>query len=242
VKTAAADLPADAEHSFERGEHVSRKAQTTPNLRTVADRVGLAPCSVSSVLNNAPAARAIPQATKDRIFRAAADLNYRPNLWARSLRTKRTRMVAALAPDFGLPAAARVMAAAQEQLHRRGYLLVLARLDSADTTPAQTYFQQRGIEGVIAIDTAVSKIPELPTASIELTALSHSATSDESAQSWLSALGRAAADSVISQIESKTLVEPKNIQPKRPSYFDGASVNRMPANETVPDQFATYGD
>jgi DNA-binding LacI/PurR family transcriptional regulator len=221
---------------------MSRKRQTTPNLRTVADRVGLAPCSVSSVLNNAPAARAIPQATKDRIFRAAADLNYRPNFWARSLRTKRTRMVAALASDFGLPAAARVVAAAQERLHRRGYLLVLARLDSTDTTPAQTYFQQRGIEGVIAVDAAVSKIPELPMAAVDLTALTYSVTSDESAQSWLSALGRSAADSVISQIESRTSLEPKNIQPKRPPYFDAASVNRMPANETVPDQFATYGD
>jgi DNA-binding LacI/PurR family transcriptional regulator len=39
---------------------------------------------------------AIPQRTKDRVFRAAAELNYRPNLWARSLRTKRTRMVAAI--------------------------------------------------------------------------------------------------------------------------------------------------
>ena len=95
---------------------MSPRKQTAPNLRAVAERVGLAPCSVSSVLNNAPAARAIPQSTKERIFQAAAELNYRPNFWARSLRTKRTRMVAAITPDFGYPAAARVIAAAQERL------------------------------------------------------------------------------------------------------------------------------
>ncbi|MGC2450348.1 MAG: LacI family DNA-binding transcriptional regulator [Candidatus Sulfotelmatobacter sp.] len=222
---------------------MSRETQTTPNLRTVADRVGLAPCSVSSVLNNAPAARAIPQATKDRIFQAAAELNYRPNLWARSLRTKRTRMVAVVAPDFGLPTAARVVAAAQERLHREGYLLVLARLDSADSTPAQTYFQQRGIEGVIAIDSTISRIPELPTAAIDLTALTYSTTSDDSAESWLSALGRSAADSVISQIESKTPVEPKRAEPKRPAtYLGSASMHRLGGDEGMQNHFATYGD
>ncbi len=58
------------------------------NLRTVAARVGLAPCSVSAVLNSTPASFSIPQHTKDRVFRAAAELNYQPNFSARSLRTK----------------------------------------------------------------------------------------------------------------------------------------------------------
>jgi len=59
----------------------------TVTLRTVAEKVGLAPCSVSAVLNNSPAAAAIPQRTKNRILRAARQLNYRPNFSARSLRT-----------------------------------------------------------------------------------------------------------------------------------------------------------
>ena len=41
------------------------------NLKTVAARVGLAPCSVSAILNDTKAARAIPQKTKDRVYRAA---------------------------------------------------------------------------------------------------------------------------------------------------------------------------
>ena len=83
------------------------------NLKAVAARVGLAPCSVSAILNHTEAARAIPQATKDRVYRAAAELNYRPNFLARCLRTKRTRMVAVLAPGLDRSAVARVVAAAQ---------------------------------------------------------------------------------------------------------------------------------
>jgi DNA-binding LacI/PurR family transcriptional regulator len=123
------------------------------SLRTVAERVGLAPCSVSAVLNNTPASWAIPQRTKERVFRAAGKLNYRPNLWARSLRTKRTRLVAAITSDIGRAPVARVVAGVQSFLQRRGYMLALGAFDCAsewNTIPVQ--LQQRGIEGVIAID------------------------------------------------------------------------------------------
>ena len=101
------------------------------SLRTVAERVGLATCSVSAVLNNTPASRAIPQHTKERVFRAAGELNYRPNLWARSLRTKRTRLVAVVTNDIGRSPVARVIAGVQKFLHKRGYLLALAVFDCA---------------------------------------------------------------------------------------------------------------
>jgi DNA-binding LacI/PurR family transcriptional regulator len=104
-----------------------KKAVVT--LRTVADRVGLAPCSVSAILNDTPSSKAIPQHTKNRVLRAVAALNYRPNLWARSLRTKRTRLIAAITSDIGLAAVARVLAGVQTRLHRRGYMLVLGAME-----------------------------------------------------------------------------------------------------------------
>lgn len=198
---------------------MSRRKQTAPNLRAVAERVGLAPCSVSSVLNNAPAAKAIPQSTKERIFRAAAELNYRPNLWARSLRTKRTRMVAAITPDFGYPAVARVIASAQERLQRKGYLLILARLDSADTPYAHAQFQQRGIEGVIAVEAALPPELDLPIATVDLTGLAPLDFAEESVQSWLSELGISAAESVMRNIETGASPGLLPVEPKiRPSF------------------------
>src|SRR5579872_4900644 len=104
------------------------------NLRTLAERVGLAPCSVSAILNKTPASQAIPQTTKDRVARAAAELNYRPNLWARSLRTRRTRMVAVVAPDFGRGAVAKIIAGAQSRLHKKGYMLALTTITGADAS------------------------------------------------------------------------------------------------------------
>jgi LacI family transcriptional regulator len=166
------------------------------NLKAVAARVGLAPCSVSAILNHTEAARAIPQATKDRVYRAAAELNYRPNLLARSLRTKRTRMVAVLAPGLGRPGVAHVVAAAQRRLQESGYLLVLAASDDGDRMCAQ--FQPRGIEGVISIEAEVPAQPNLPVASVHL-----GYGTPDPIETWLHELGEAAAETIMRQIENQ---------------------------------------
>lgn len=173
------------------------------NLKTVADAVGLAPCSVSAVLNNTPASRAIPQSTKKRIFHAAQELNYRPNLWARSLRTKRTRMIAAIAPDFGHAPVAQVVAGIQTSLQEVGYLLVLGSVDVSDSTQLCAQLQQRGIEGMIAIDHVIPRSLGLPTAVIELGFDTFSEPSTETLRAWLAGVGESAAEAIVEQIENQ---------------------------------------
>jgi Bacterial regulatory proteins, lacI family len=179
------------------------KRNQSANLRTVADRVGLAPCSVSAVLNDTPAAKAIPQSTKDRVFRAAAELNYRPNHWARSLRTKRTKMVAALATDFGHAQVAQVIAGLHRRLHENGYVLVLGSSDFGDVQHFRSQFQQRGIEGVIAIDVAIPCQLELPVASVDVGYLRRAEPLAENLRGWLTSVGRAAAETIMGQIEGE---------------------------------------
>ena len=190
-------------------------SRSNVNLKTVADRVGLAPCSISAVLNNTAASRSIPQVTKERIFRAATELNYRPNLWARSLRTRRTRMAAVIARDFGHPAVAKVVAAAQRRLQHRGYLLVMETLSPDDTGRFQLHLQQRGIEGVIAIDAAVRQEEDFPVAEVDLSCLNSSEMIGNGISSWLQDLGSSAAETVMGAIEAK--LPEATIQTKIPS-------------------------
>ena len=98
-------------------------------LRTVAEHVGLAPCSVSAILNNSLAAEAIPSHTKHRVLQAAKQLNYRPNLAARSLRTRRSYLAALVAPDLGHPRTACIIAGVEGFLREKGYLLVTTTWD-----------------------------------------------------------------------------------------------------------------
>jgi hypothetical protein len=197
-----------------------REKQKPVNLRTVAERVGLAACSVSAILNNTPAAQAIPQSTRERVFRAAAELNYRPNLWARSLRTRRTRMVAVVASDFGHQDVARVIAGLQSRLHRKDYLLALATPEFGEPHHVSA-FQQRGIEGIIAINTLVPEQVDLPVASVEVGDLIELESSMELTSHWLARLGESAAETIIQQIEQESSARRTYVEAKLPrAYFD----------------------
>jgi DNA-binding LacI/PurR family transcriptional regulator len=70
-------------------------------LKAVAERVGLAAGTVSSILNRAPQASSLPQGTKDRVFAAARELNYQPNLLARALRMGKTPSAGASGRELG---------------------------------------------------------------------------------------------------------------------------------------------
>ena len=173
----------------------------TVTLKTVAERVGLAPCSVSAILNHTEAARAIPQHTKDRVYRAASELNYCPNHWARSLRTRQTRMVAAIATGLGRPAVAHMVAAAQQRLHREGYLLVLITSGTEDGNRFCGYLQQRGIEGLISVDVNAPGQLSLPVVYVSVDCVPFEDSSTPSMRKWLLELGEAAAATIIGQIE-----------------------------------------
>jgi DNA-binding LacI/PurR family transcriptional regulator len=196
------------------------------NLKTVAARVGLAPCSVSAVLNNTAAARAIPQKTKDRVYRAAAELNYRPNILARSLRTKRTRMVAVIAPSLGRSGVARVVAAAQHRLHQSGYLLVLANYDGGDPNQLCAQLQQRGIEGLISIEANLPAQMNMPVASVDLGYKTSAIPVSDQTQVWLPELGNAAAEAIMRQIENEDSSQRLQIRAMPPAYVDLQNMDR----------------
>src|SRR5260370_36857373 len=77
------------------------RSEAKVTLKTIAQHLGLTPGTVSAALNNSPAARSIPEHTKNRIIEAAQALNYRPNFFARSLRLKRTYTIALIAEEIG---------------------------------------------------------------------------------------------------------------------------------------------
>ena len=188
------------------------------SLKMVAEHVGLAPCSVSAILNNTEASRAIPQVTKERVYRAATELNYRPNLWARSLRTKETRTVAVIVPDLGRAAVAKVVAAAQRRLHRDGYMLVLITSDFEDANRLSIQLQQRGIEGVISILADIPPQLDLPVTGLSDGMGAWDGLAEDMNTPFLE-LGTSAAESVIRQIANPETPQRVKIGFKMPAAF-----------------------
>ena len=91
-------------------------------IRDVAKESGFSSTTVSIVLNNAPLARYIPATTKKRIERAAKKLGYRPNLFARSLRSKRSHTVGVMVFDMTDPFCTLVLRGIENTLYQSSYL------------------------------------------------------------------------------------------------------------------------
>lgn len=137
-------------------------------LREVAERVGLAPGTVSAVLNDAPSARAIPEHTRQRIQAAAQELNYRPNFLARSLRKKRTYTVGLLIEEIGDAYGSMVISGVEGYLRKHNYffLTVIHRHDASMLRDHSQLLLERGVEGFITVDTSLQEPLPLPTVSV----------------------------------------------------------------------------
>ena len=150
------------------GKKQGVKKSGTVTLRAVAQHVGLTPGTVSSVLNDAPAAKAIPQHTKNRIFAAAHELNYRPNFFARSLRKKRTYTIGVIAEEIGDAYGSMVISGIEAHLREKNYffLTVVHRHDPQLLEQYSSMLLARGVEGIITVDTSLKQTPALPTVAV----------------------------------------------------------------------------
>jgi DNA-binding LacI/PurR family transcriptional regulator len=141
---------------------------TVITLKAVAEHVGLTPGTVSAVLNDSPSARSIPQDTKNRIHAAAKELNYRPNFFARTLRNKRTYTIGVITEEIGDSYGSMVISGIEGHLRKMDYffLTVVHRHDQNLLNQYSQLLQQRGVEGIITVDTTVHEAPSLPTVAV----------------------------------------------------------------------------
>ncbi len=137
-------------------------------LKAVAQHIGLTPGTVSAVLNDSPSARSIPQETKNRIHAAAKELNYRPNFFARTLRNKRTYTIGVIAEEIGDSYSSAIISGIEQYLRKRDYffLTVVHRHDPELLNRYSQLLSERGVEGIITVDTTVHEEPVLPTVAV----------------------------------------------------------------------------
>jgi LacI family transcriptional regulator len=141
---------------------------TSISLKELAAHLGLSSATVSLVINRSPAAKSIPSSTQERVRQAARELNYRPNLMARSLRQKRSFTIGVIVPEVSEGYAALVLSGIEDYLLQEGYFYFVVshrhRGDLIDEYPV--LLQQRAVEGMIAVDTVLTESSVLPTVAI----------------------------------------------------------------------------
>jgi LacI family transcriptional regulator len=170
--TSAGSRPSVSENFFRRAvktlKHKKDSKESVVTLKNVAKHVGLTPGTVSAVLNNSAASRSIPEITRQRILAAARELNYRPNMLARSLRVQRTFTIGVILQEIGDAYGSTVVSGIEEFLSERDFFF-LTVAHRHDKRLLQTYSDlliSRGVEGFITVDTSISEKPALPTVAI----------------------------------------------------------------------------
>jgi LacI family transcriptional regulator len=111
-------------------------------LRDVAKLAGVHPATASRALN--PETRLlVSEETADRVLAAAAELGYRPNTVARSLRLRRSHTVGVLIPDLNNPLFPPIVRGLEDRLAADGYVALIGNTDGDDARERNVFEQMR---------------------------------------------------------------------------------------------------
>ena len=137
-------------------------------LQVLADRVGLTKGTCSAVLNKSAASRSVPPHTQARILQAARELNYRPSFYARNLGVKRTYMIGVITQEIGDFYGSPIINGIAGYLRRENYcfLTVAVRDDPKLVETYSHLLADRGVEGLITVDTDIDRPLPLPAIAI----------------------------------------------------------------------------
>jgi LacI family transcriptional regulator len=120
-------------------------------LKDVAEAAGVSSATASLVLNGRSIGR-VSAEIANRVEDAAARLNYRPNLIARSLRTQESKTIGVISNDVATTSfAGAMLSGAQEVAWRNGWLLLLVNSngEKAMEEAAIRSLVQRNVDGFI---------------------------------------------------------------------------------------------
>jgi len=117
-------------------------------IADVAKRAGVAPSTVSRVLNSSGY---FSQETRQRVLAAVEALSYVPNVHAERLRTGASKTIAFVMVDLTNPFWAEVARGAEDAVRQKGYELVLRNTagDPERELAAIRGFQRRQVDGAI---------------------------------------------------------------------------------------------
>ncbi len=125
-------------------------------LKDVAERAGVSVKTVSNVINAYPH---ITAATRTKVEQAIAELGYRPNVSARSLRKGRSDFIALAVPEMASPYFAELAAAISRTAKRRGITVLI---DQTEGEPAAERFVLDGMSGQLIDGIIFSPITTSP--------------------------------------------------------------------------------
>ena len=125
-------------------------ARPRVTLKDVAFKVGVHSSTVSRVLN--PATKdMVTEEIANKILSTVAEMGYRPNTFAQSLKTNRSYTVGVMVPDLTNPSFALIIKGIDNMLEAHGYSVIVANTYNLEEKQKSTLekFRERHVDGLI---------------------------------------------------------------------------------------------
>jgi LacI family transcriptional regulator len=129
-----------------------------PTIREVAKLAGVAPITASRVINESGYAS---EDVRQRVKQAAEQLNYVPNVIARSLKSKRTHTLALVITDITNPFWTTVARGVEDAASKKGYNVIFCNTDES-AQKQSAYLQtliQKQVDGILLVPASSEENP-----------------------------------------------------------------------------------
>jgi LacI family transcriptional regulator len=129
-----------------------------PTIQDVAKRAGVAPITVSRVINNTGYIR---DETRQKVEAAIAELGYVPNSLARGLRVKQTKTIGLVLTDITNPFFTILARGAEDVASRAGFNVFLCNTDESEEKQ-MGYLKallQRQVDGILLVPARSTMLP-----------------------------------------------------------------------------------
>ena len=120
------------------------------NIQDVAKRAGVAPITVSRVINNNGYVR---EETRRRVEAAIDELHYIPNALGPSLRSKRTLTLALVVSDITNPFWTTVARGVEDTANKHGYHIIIGNTDESPHKQEEylTFLMKKQVDGFLVV-------------------------------------------------------------------------------------------
>jgi len=130
-----------------------------PSIREIASLASVSPSTVSRILSGRPGGVPVTEQTRARVLKVCRDLRYEPNIHARRLFSRRSGVIAFVAPPYqdmapdwySEPSLGESLAGAVTAANEQGVDVLLLSADSAFVSAKKylTLFRSRSVDGML---------------------------------------------------------------------------------------------
>lgn len=121
------------------------------SLRDIANRVGVSTALVSYVMNGKEKEGRVRKETVEKVLQAAKDLNYQPNLIAKSLKSGQSKTIGLIVADISNPFFSSIARQIEDAARKRGYVVIFGSSDESAEKSEHlvNVFLNRQVDGFI---------------------------------------------------------------------------------------------